>query len=145
MVTAFSALVNGGTLMKPYIVREIQYADGRREDGTRGNSQCYNTTRVKINFRDAGSGGRSWVWRTSQRCPGIMSAAKLAPPNSEYSGYTEETNHSFVGFAPSDDPKFVMLVKFEKPDRTYAEVTAAPVFADIAKFALQYYQVPPER
>jgi cell division protein FtsI/penicillin-binding protein 2 len=54
-------------------------------------------------------------------------------------------NHSFIGFAPGNDPKFVMLVKFEKPKRTYAEVTAAPVFSDIARFALQYFQVPPER
>jgi len=39
-----------------------------------------------------------------------------------------------------------MIVKFEKPkDSKYSAYTAAPVFGDIAKFALQYYQVPPVR
>ena len=60
-------------------------------------------------------------------------------------GYSDDTNHSFVGFAPMDNPKFAMIVKFEKPARAFADSTAAPVFKDIANFALQYYGVPPSR
>ena len=60
-------------------------------------------------------------------------------------GYTDETNHSFVGFAPVDDPVFVMIIKFEKPARKYASYTTTPVFKDIAEFLLKYYQVPPGR
>jgi cell division protein FtsI/penicillin-binding protein 2 len=60
-------------------------------------------------------------------------------------GYTDETIHSFVGFAPVENPKFVMIVKYEKPQRKYAESTAVPVFSDISKFLLQYYQVMPGR
>jgi cell division protein FtsI/penicillin-binding protein 2 len=46
-------------------------------------------------------------------------------------GYTEDTNHTFVGFATAKDPRFVLVVKYEKPDRQWAESTAAPVFKDI--------------
>ena len=131
--------------MKPYIVHEIQYADGRREDGTREIHSVITPRASKlisgmlVQVVDHGYGGRAKV--PGYYVGGKTGTAQIPGPG----GYTEESNHSFVGFAPSDDPKFVMLVKFEKPDRTYAEVTAAPVFADIAKFALQYYQVPPER
>ena len=60
-------------------------------------------------------------------------------------GYTEDYNHSFAGFAPIENPKFVVVLKFEKPKVEYSANTAAPVFADIAKFILQYYQIPPNR
>lgn len=61
-------------------------------------------------------------------------------------GYSEETNHTFVGIAPSDKPRFVVLVKFEAPrEAPFAEHTATPVFREIAKFVLNYLEVPPER
>ena len=48
------------------------------------------------------------------------------------------------GFGPGDDPKFVMLVKIDVPrDVQFAESTAAPLFGDIAKFLLNYCEVPP--
>ena len=60
-------------------------------------------------------------------------------------GYSKETNHTFIGFAPVENPKFVMLVKFTKPHRRFSASTAAPVFGKIAKFILQYYEIPPSR
>ena len=53
---------------------------------------------------------------------------------------------SFVGFAPVDDPEFVMLVKIERPtDVKWAESSAAPLFGEIAEFLLNYRQIPPSR
>ncbi len=146
MATAFSAIANGGELMKPYIVDEIRYSDGRiektkpkeiREVLSRRTAKLVSGMLVQV--VDHGYGGRA-------RVPGYFVAGKSGTAQIPgLGGYTEDTNHSFIGFAPGNDPKFVMLVKFEKPKRTYAEVTAAPVFSDIARFALQYFQVPPER
>jgi cell division protein FtsI/penicillin-binding protein 2 len=146
MVTAFSAIANGGELMKPYIVDEIHYSDGRiektkpkeiREVISHRTAKLVSGMLVQV--VDHGYGGRA-------RVPGYFVAGKSGTAQIPGpGGYTEDTNHSFIGFAPGNDPKFVMLVKFEKPKRTYAEVTAAPVFSDIARFALQYFQVPPER
>ena len=60
-------------------------------------------------------------------------------------GYSDETNHTFVGFAPVDEPKFVILTKFSKPKNVrFSSDSAAPAFAEIAKFLLQYYQIPPD-
>ena len=64
---------------------------------------------------------------------------------SGFGGYSQETNHSFVGYAPVDNPKFVLFVKFEIPQRSFSSTTAAPTFSKIAKFILEYYGVPPSR
>lgn len=146
MVAAFGAIANGGNLMKPYIVEEIRYADGKvvrtkprviREVISRRAASL--TAGMLVQVVDHGYGGRARV--PGYFVGGKTGTAQIPGPG----GYTEDTNHSFIGFAPVDNPKFVMLVKFEKPERNYAEITAAPVFSDIAAFALQYYQVPPER
>ena len=72
---------------------------------------------------------------------GKTGTAQISGPG----GYGAETNHTFIGFAPINNPKFVMIVKFEKPQRAWADGTTAPVFGEIADFALDYYHVPPER
>ena len=60
--------------------------------------------------------------------------------------YKDETIGSFVGFAPTANPRFVTLVKNVKPQGVkWAESTAAPLFGEIAKFLLNYLEVPPER
>ena len=52
-------------------------------------------------------------------------------------------NHTFIGIAPIDSPKFVMLTHIDSPKGIqYAEASALPLWTDIATFMLQYYQVP---
>ena len=65
----------------------------------------------------------------------------------ERGGYLEHyTIHTFVGFAPVEKPKFVMLTKLDNPkDVPFAASSAAPLFGQIADFILNYYQVPKER
>ena len=56
-------------------------------------------------------------------------------------GYTDETNHTFVGYFPANEPQFVLLVKYEAPQRAWADSTAAPTFKKIADFAVKYYGI----
>ena len=57
---------------------------------------------------------------------------------------TDRTIHSFVGFAPIEDPKFVMLVKLDHPRSVeFAASSAAPLFGEISQFLLNYLKVPP--
>lgn len=58
------------------------------------------------------------------------------------SGGYEEDQHigSFAGFAPVDDPQFVMLVKLDKPSNVkWAEESAAPIFGEVAQWLLNSY------
>jgi len=146
LATAFSAIANGGTLYRPYIVDIIEYTDGRVER-TRpvslGDVITERTARLvsamMVRVIDSGQAKRAGV-------PGYYIAGKTGTAQiSGVGGYSAQTNHTFVGFGPTDDAKFVMVVKFEKPDRPWADGTAAPVFGKIAKFIMEYYHVPPVR
>lgn len=146
MASAFSVIANGGILYKPNIIDEIRYSDGRIEKikpkEVRRVIEKRTASLVSgmlVNVVDNGQA-------KSARVPGYYVAGKtgtaqIAGPG----GYTEDYNHSFAGFVPVDDPKFVMIVKFEKPAVAYSASTAAPVFSKIAKFVLQYYNIPPAR
>lgn len=146
IVSAFSAIANGGSLMKPYIVEELRYPSGKIErfypeeiKKVLNSRNAMLLSGMLVNVIDRGQASVARV--DGYYIAGKTGTAQIPGPG----GYTEETNHSFVGFGPVDDPKFAMIIKFEKPKREYSSTTAAPVFADIAKFILEYYQVPPNR
>jgi cell division protein FtsI (penicillin-binding protein 3) len=51
-----------------------------------------------------------------------------------------------MGFFPADDPKYIMLVKLDKPTSApFAESTAGPIFHDIAQYIFTYFKIPPTR
>jgi cell division protein FtsI/penicillin-binding protein 2 len=144
--TAFSAIANGGTLMKPFIIKEKRFADGHTEVtkpkplysilSRRASTQL---SSMLVTTVDTGYSGRARV--PGYRVAGKSGTAEIPGPG----GYTKTYNHSFIGYAPAEDPRYVMIVKFEKPTAAYAESTAAPVFGELSKFILEYFQVPPTR
>jgi len=79
---------------------------------------------------------------------GYRIAGKTGTASIPIKGHYEPTHTiaSFIGFAPADDPKFIMLVIFVKPKTSiYGAETAAPVFFSLAKDLLTYYGIPPEK
>ncbi len=146
MVNAFAVIANGGLLMRPYIVEEIHHQDGRVEKTQPREIKRILSKRTAsflagmlVSVVDNGHASEAKV--DGYYVAGKTGTAQIAG----LGGYTAETNHSFVGFAPIDNPAFVMIVKFEKPQRKYASYTTTSVFKDIAEFLLKYYQVRPGR
>ena len=146
MAAAFSAIANGGALLKPNIIKEIRHSDGRVEykkpkeiRRVIDSETASLVSGMLVNVVDNGQAKSAKV--KGYYVAGKTGTAQIAGPG----GYTEDYNHSFAGFAPIENPKFVMVIKFEKPKVEYSANTAAPVFSDIAEFVLQYYQIPPNR
>ena len=135
VITAISALVNGGQLMRPYIVKEVVGPDGPR---------TYEPVVVRQAVSDA----------TSRTLVQMMNAVIEGVPNhlAKVPGYTvggktgtstfpdrSTTIASFVGFAPVEDPRFIMLVKIDEPkDDRLGGVVAAPVFRELTPQILSY-------
>jgi cell division protein FtsI/penicillin-binding protein 2 len=59
-------------------------------------------------------------------------------------GYSDKTWQSFIGFAPAFNPEFVILVKLNNPKTKTAEYSAVPIFQNLAKFIIDYQQIPPD-
>ncbi|MCC6563518.1 penicillin-binding protein 2 [Candidatus Uhrbacteria bacterium] len=150
MAAAFQALANGGTLMRPHIVREIIAPDGTRTVTVPSEIRQVVSARaarlvsgMMVTVVEEGHGKRAAV--PGYYVAGKTGTAQIANPDGP--GYLPDaTIGSFAGFAPSDDPKFVMLVKIDRPRTVqFAEASAAPVWGDLAAFLLRYLQVKPER
>ncbi len=150
MITAFSAIVNDGKIMKPYVVdREIA------ADGTEKRTKPEVVTQA-ITPRTAAKvaamlvsvvehGHNSAI--AGYRVGGKTGTAQV--PNKSGGGYDENQRiASFMGFAPLDNPRFTMLVRLDNPRKSvgsevWGETTAAPIFHDLGKFLLTYYQISP--
>ena len=59
-------------------------------------------------------------------------------------GYSDKTWQTFVGFAPAFSPEFLVLIKLDNPETKTAEYSAVPMFHDLAKFIIDYQQIPPD-
>jgi cell division protein FtsI/penicillin-binding protein 2 len=80
--------------------------------------------------------------------PGYHVAGKTgtaAKPLAGGGGYsTSKYVASFVGFVPATRPRLVILVTVDEPTTIWGGVVAAPAFQQIARFGLQYLEVPPD-
>ena len=148
LASAFAALANDGILMKPQIIDRFRHKDGREEevepqqvrqvvseDAARQVSKMLRA--VVMN----GHGKRADV--PGYLVGGKTGTAQVAKTGAK--GYEEGINiGSFAGYAPINDPQFVVLVKISNPKGVvWVESSAAPTFGEVMKFLLEYYKVKP--
>ena len=150
LATALSSIANGGELMRPYIVSK------RMKDGV-----VQEVTEPKVRRRVISQGTATIVSRMlvhvvdvalaggQVKMPGYSIAAKTGTaqiPKQGESGYSEEYLHTFFGYAPAFDPKFLVLLYLERPQGVrYASETLSMPFKDMVEFLINYYEIPPDR
>ena len=67
-------------------------------------------------------------------------------PDFKNGGYTHDVINTYIGFAPADNPRFVILLKIDKPKGApLAGLSVVPAFKELTQFALNYYKVPPDK
>lgn len=151
VVTAWSALANGGKLMKPIIIDTIIDNDGKQEhfapevvDQVITDETSDTITAMLVSVVQNGFGKSAGV--RGYKLAGKTGTSQIAGPGGKYETGTGSSITSFGGFGPVPDPRFVILVKFDRPKAENAEfgsVTGAPVFSQISSFLLDYYGIPP--
>ncbi|NMP21609.1 penicillin-binding transpeptidase domain-containing protein [Sulfobacillus harzensis] len=147
LITAISAIANGGELLKPHVARAIKTPDGqlvRSFDGQRvrrvvSSEVASLVQRMMIGVVDKGSGKLAQV-------PGYKVAGKTGTAQKVINGRTEKGIYiaSFIGFAPVPNPAAVILISVDEPQGAfYGGQVAAPVFGRLMRDILRYMKIPP--
>jgi cell division protein FtsI (penicillin-binding protein 3) len=143
MVAAYGAIANRGVWVQPHLV-ERRAGEKRVEPERRRIMSEGTATAMRRMLREVVEEGSG----TAAQVPGYRIAGKTgtAAKPDERGGYSDYRYvASFVGFVPAKDPRLVILVTVDEPrGAIWGGVVAAPAFAEIAKFALQYFEVPPD-
>ncbi len=152
MVMAYSAIANGGFLMRPYVVRHVI--------GPKGEVLAENLphmVRRVISEKTAQMLASMLKGVTDEGGTGVMAhvegfevAGKTGTAQKAdltHGGYAAGKRvGSFIGFVPADDPRLVVLILVDEPEvNVYGGVVAAPVFRNIARGALRHLAVAPKR
>lgn len=145
MVRAFSSVINGGNLMRPFIVKAIKTGTSTQIVMPKLDKKIYSekTSEImkKMLVSTVEHGEYKWVKPEGYKIGGKTGTAQIAI-GGRYD--TSKTIASFIGFAPADKPKFIALVVLKEPKSSiYGSETAAPLFFEIAKELLYYYNISP--
>jgi cell division protein FtsI (penicillin-binding protein 3) len=144
MAAAYGAIANDGVWVQPHLVDRVE-GSGRVEPKERpvlSEATAQQLTGMLRGVVEEGSG-------TTAQIPGYRVAGKTGTAaKPEPTGGYSDTRYvaSFVGFAPAKHPELVVLVTVDEPrGAIWGGVVAAPPFAEIMEFALQYLEVAPDR
>jgi len=150
-IRAGASIANGGYLVTPHVVKEINYRVGldKNVEPAKGarvlkEDTALQVTRMLINNVDTSLlDGKAKNPRYSVGAK--TGTAQLVSKGS--SGYAEDQYlHSFIGFLPAYNPKFIVFLYTVNPRGVnYASETLAKPFIELTKYLINYYQIPPDR
>ena len=143
MAAAYASIANRGVWNQPHL---LDHVDGRPLRRYARRRVVPRTVAAQINamLQNVVVEGTG----TLAAVPGYKVAGKTgtaAKPDPR-GGYSDSRYvASFVGYVPASDPQLVILVTVDEPrGAIWGGVVAAPAFADIARFGLQYLEVAPD-
>lgn len=147
MLAAVNVVANGGTYVQPTLVRSVVDAHGtehpaspaeRHEVVSRETAEEMRA--MLIRAVDEGTGVNAQV--AGYEVAGKTGTARK--PSTSFRGYEPGAYMAvFAGFVPAQRPELSLIVVLDEPHPYYGGIVAAPVFADIAQYALRLFRVPP--
>lgn len=148
-IRALATLANGGTLVTPHVVKETRYGFGVTRDFVPSGEQRVlkketsdEISRMLMTVVDKALLGGTL------KMEHYSIAAKTGTAQLVESGEYSRADylHTFFGYFPASNPEFIVLLTVRNPQgEQYASHTLSSPFMQIAKFLLNYYQIPPDR
>jgi cell division protein FtsI/penicillin-binding protein 2 len=150
MVRALGAVANKGEMVQPHLVKSIRLNSGieRKLDWGRKIS-VFSATSTQDTVRMMSDLNDEVLFGGKAKIPTMSVAVKtgtsqLTTPEGGY--YNDRYLHSFVGFFPAYNPRFIILLYTNDPKGVqYASETLSATFLDLVHFLIDYYEVPPDR
>ncbi|HOV69738.1 MAG TPA: penicillin-binding transpeptidase domain-containing protein [Clostridia bacterium] len=147
LITSFSAIINGGKLMEPHLVKSIVTSTGEKIRDIHPtkvrNVISAKTSEIMRGILEevvtSGSGKNAFI-------PGYRVGGKTGTAQKYENGVIASNKHiaSFIGFAPADDPQIAVLFVVDEPAGYvhFGSIVAAPYVRDIIHDSLKYMGVP---
>ena len=154
-IRAFASLANGGFIVQPYVVKDIQQIRGGGIIEA-ANSE-YNRERKRIFLQSTTEEVTDYLVRAydngvllgTLRDPEYSIAAKTGTAqlvNPDTGQYEEDKSlHSFFGYFPASNPQYIVFLFAVDPNATYASETLAVPFSNLTKYLISYSSIPPDR
>ncbi|KKM12277.1 stage V sporulation protein D [Clostridiales bacterium PH28_bin88] len=148
LITAAAAVGNGGMLMRPHLVKEIRDSEGKliqefKPEVVRqviSSETASEVTSILERVVSRGTGQRAYI--QGYRVGGKTGTAQKVENGKYVQGRYVA---SFLGMAPVNDPRLVVLVVIDEPQGIYYGGTvAAPLFKSVMEDSLRYLNVPPQ-
>lgn len=150
MIRALGTLANGGNMTEPHVVRAIDLDSGVTRTLDWGTmTPVFSAQTVQEVSTMLTSVVDVNIANGKDKIPSMSVAAKtgtaqLTKPGGGY--YKDRFFHSFFGYFPSYNPRFIILLYTNDPQGVeYASETLTATFIDLVHFLIEYYQVPPDR
>ena len=146
ILRASSVVANKGVMVTPKVVKAIELdgwqQDVKNEEKVRVISKEASEKMTSIMVESARHGEAQWTNLKGFSVAGKTGTAQI-PIEGHYDA--EKTIASFVGFAPANNPKFIMLVTLKEPQSSqWASETAAPLWYSIARDLFIFFGIQPE-
>lgn len=137
MISAYSAIINGGKLYQPQIVKRVLRHDGTVIMGTSANEiRTVISPQTSVRMREMLIGVVENGTGKNAKLDFIKIGGKTGTSQKIINGsYSKSSyNSSFIGFFPAENPKIICLVLINSPEKgKYGGQVAAPIFKNIAQ------------
>ena len=149
-IRALSILANGGKLVRPHIIKEIDYSNGNNKIIPIESTQVIkketatDVTKMLVNVVDKAL--RKGAVKMDRYSIAAKTGTAQIADNKNGGYYTDRYLHSFFGYFPAYNPKYIIFLYQIYPKNVeYASETLTNPFIDMVKFLINYYEIPPDR
>lgn len=147
---ALAVVANGGFLVTPHVVREVRRTNGDKDTKTKEGVQVLQPQSATVVSRMLTKVVDEALTQGAYKIDNYSVAAKTGTAQIANPGgggyYSDRFLHSFFGYFPSYNAKFIVfLFAVEPVGAPYASTTLAPPWHALTQFLINYYNVPPDR